>query len=167
MASKVVIVIGLVALAAAGAYVVSQNQPQPPARKAFPGPPSGAEFTDDDPRTILAVGATAARRGAGPKTASSDDYIGLWNREPGWEGEVVDITSERQGPAIRMEVRDSGVVGGSYFIIAIVGEDHGVSKGEIARVQGRISDVRTIVAAAQATHRIVLDPARVLDHHKP
>lgn len=166
MANRAVVVLGVIVVVVGGALVYdkAKSQAAAPAHQSITAPPSDAEYTDDGPKTIIGAGGVAGH--GPPQTHASDAYLGMWNREP-WEGECVNITDEKQGPALRIEVRDSTVVGGSYFIIAIVGDNHGVTKGETVQVQGRISDVRTVVVpdAASVISRIVLDPAIVVSHH--
>ena len=158
---KVVAMI-VVGLLAAGVLYQVMNKQQPAAapRKSSGGPPPDAEFVTDPPLAI--IGAASAGRTPAQQQASRDQFVGLWVPEPGWEGPVEEITNESSGVALRLLCRAAGVVGGEYWIIAIVGDDHGCKKGDTVHVQGKIREVRTIMSGPSVVHRIVLEDARVL-----
>lgn len=129
-------------------------EPERAPRPASSGPPANAEFVTDSPVAII-QGTAAAKGDAG-------DFIGKWNDERGWDGVIEAITEEKSGTVLRMEVYASTLIGGTYWILAIVGDNPGVEKGQNIRVQGKIREVSSKASGPGMVHRIVLEDARVL-----
>ena len=153
------IVIGL--LAAGVLYQVTREKPAPPARAASSGPPADAEYVGDSPLAVLSAGSSG--KTPGQRSAAADEFIGKWVPAPGWEGPIEEITQEPKGTALRLLMQEPKIIGGSYWIIAVVGPDHGCKKGDTVRVQGRITDVSMRSGPALTIiNRIVLEDARVL-----
>jgi hypothetical protein len=161
--SKILVVLLVVAAIGLAAYVYVGDAKTKPKHPPHAGPPPSAQFVPDPPEAIIgAVGSSKRTQ----RSAAVDSFVGLWVPAEGWEGVVEDITDEKDGPALRMRRLSSRMIGGESWIVALVDEDHGVSKGQTVRVQGKIRDVRIQVAAAAATvsNSIVLEEARVVSH---
>jgi hypothetical protein len=155
--SKVLLVVGLLAVAGAVYYVQSLESP-PATAAAAAGPPAGAEYFPEPPEVLIGPASTAhvaARRGQPSPVA---DVIGLWVPESGWEGEVTEIAPDH----IRLRRYSTAVVGGELSIVAQMPRPEGVEKGKIVRVQGRISDVRVKAAVAQVFNVVHLEQARLV-----
>ena len=159
--AKVIAMMVVVVLAAGVAYEITRPKPPAPVRASSSGPPANADYVEDSPLGVLAAGGGA--KNPVQAQAAKDELIGKWVPDAGWEGNVESITQERTGPALRLQVLDPKIVGGSYWIIALVGDDHGVKVNETVRVQGKIKEVRSIVGPGPTiTNRIVLEEARVV-----
>jgi hypothetical protein len=65
------------------------------ARRTAPGAP----FATDSPEAIIGTVAGTKR---GSRDGAVVSLVGLWAPAEGWEGIVEDITSEREGPALRL-----------------------------------------------------------------
>jgi hypothetical protein len=155
------IVVGL--LAAGVLYqVMNREQPGAAARPSSSGPPANAEYVSDSPLAVLAAG--SAGKTAAARSAAADEFIGRWVPEPGWEGPIEEITKESQGVALRLLIHEPKIVGGEYWIIAIVGDDHGCKKGDTVHVQGKIKDIssKLVPGTPSIVSRIVLEEARVI-----
>jgi len=123
-------------------------------------PPANATFVEASAEDILGDVATA-KKGVRDQVAAS--YQGLWVPSTGWESEVVDVTSERGGTAVRMQQTSNSFLGGSFYIVALCPTlDQEVKKGDRATVQGRIKSVDLLPAAAVPMYRILLHDCRVL-----
>jgi hypothetical protein len=73
------------------------------------------------------------------------------------------ITNESGGRvALRLRYLASTVIGGEYWVVAIVGPSHGAKLGQTLRVHGRIKDVLFLTGAATVTQSVVLEDVRVI-----
>jgi hypothetical protein len=153
------IVLGVVA---AGAIVVIQANNARPSKAAAPAssePPPDALYLDVGPAGVILAGAT--RKGAA-RDAALDQVLGRWNGSEGWQGAIEAITTYRGRTALRLIEYDAAVLGGSYTILAVVGDEHGKEKGNSVRVQGCVAEVIVRPIPGGVTNQIVLDPARVV-----
>jgi hypothetical protein len=119
------------------------------------GPPADALYLDVGPAGVLA----AARS---KDTSALDEVLGHWNGPTGWQGAVEAIVTYRGEEALRLTEYDSTVIGGSYTIIAIVGEGHGTSKGKTVHVQGRVASAKAEATRIGMVNQIVLEDARIV-----
>jgi hypothetical protein len=161
MASGVVKVVAVLVIVGGAAAIIMKTSSESagPAAEAPVSaiPPANAQYVSDSPADILAM-----INGKGKNAASPSDFIGQWNHEEGWEGAVEAITVERGQETLRIQCLTPSMAGGGYWIVAITGEGHGAKIGDTVRVQGCITDVRSIVAAASITNRFVLSPAKIV-----
>ncbi|CAG0950427.1 hypothetical protein PHYC_00170 [Phycisphaerales bacterium] len=127
-------------------------------------PPPDAHFLDAEASPSGIMFEVASMRKKIDQDQIAAGYVGMWVPETGWESEVVDITEERGGTAVRMYTTTGGIVGGFYIVAVVQGEPDslGFKKGDRATVQGRIDKIEVLPAAATPMYRIVLNPARVL-----
>lgn len=126
-------------------------------------PPPDAVFLEPDVTAEMVMGAVAGIRKQADREAAAATFAGLWVGEAGWAGEVMDVTDERRGSAVRMQITSSGVFGGSFFLIAVISDPEAdVRKGDAATVQGMVTKVEVLSTMPLPTHRIVLEPAKVL-----
>jgi hypothetical protein len=154
-----IVVIGL--LAGGVVYELTREKPQAAPRASVSGPPADAEFTDDSPLGIIA--SVGGAKTPGRASAAADTFIGKWVPASGWEGPIDDITPASHGVALRLLIQEPRIVGGSYWIVAVVGDDHGCKKGDTVRVQGRIADITSKAGPALTIlNRIVLEEAHVV-----
>lgn len=126
--------------------------------EAVTAPPADAQFlpAEFDAETLIrsVVGQSGAAR-----EAAEAAVLGLWIPEPGWEGVVEQVTSEDGGTALRIYNYTTGIIGGGYWIIAIVpGPAPDVAAGDTVRVQGQIDGVGVLVSGASPApaHRVIL-----------
>src|ERR1043165_1292032 len=144
-------------LSVAAVFLLCACEPERPARRASKGPPANAEYVTDSPVSII-------RQVASSKSpAAADEFIGKWNSDQGWDGVVEAITEDKSGTVLRMNVYEATLVGGSYWILAIVGDNPDIEKGKQCRVQGKIREVSSkVMGGANVVHRIVLEDARIV-----
>lgn len=126
--------------------------------EAVTAPPPDAQFlpAEFDAETLIrsVVGQSGAAR-----DAAEAAVLGLWVPEPGWEGVVEQVTGEDGGTALRIYNYTTGIIGGGYWIIAIVpGPAPDVTAGDTVRVQGRIDGAGMLVSGASPApvHRVIL-----------
>lgn len=130
-------------------------EPDRPVVPPSKGPPAGAEFITMDPAAIIMDVAS--------KKGDASDYIGKWNDERGWDGELMSITNENTGTALRISNSEARLAGGTYWIVAVVGDNPDVETRKLVRVQGRIKDVSSkAMTGANIVHRILLEDARII-----
>src|SRR5262245_6646358 len=98
-------------LAFATALLLTACEPQRPPRPASKGPPPDAQYVTKSPPDIIAEVAKAK--------GDASEFIGLWNDERGWDGELVAITEDKSGTALRINNSVAGLAGGNYWIVAI------------------------------------------------
>jgi hypothetical protein len=156
MAGKAPIIV--FAIIAVGVVVAMQGRNKGPAKPTpsrLDGPPPDAVYLDVGPSGVLA----AARS---KNENALDEVLGRWNAPTGWQGTVEAITTHRGQVALRLIEYDSTLIGGSYTIIAVVGENHGTEKGKTVHVQGRVGSVISKPSSAGMLHQIVLDDARIV-----
>jgi hypothetical protein len=160
MAGPAKFLIALLVLAA-GAAVALQTGSQKPRRPAPApaGPPADAEYVSEGPQEIIVL-CGARRRPGQPDPA--DEFIGKWAGPQGWDGECRVISTDKGRPMLHLYTVSSTMIGGGYWILAVVGEDHGVKLNDTVRVQGRIAGVATRAAAAEVVSTVRLEDARVV-----
>ncbi len=160
MSPKAVVV--LLALVVVGTAVYIQSTGAKPGKPAPPpssGPPADAEYLDVGPGGVLAAGALKP----GPKRDEAmDAVLGKWNGPEGWQGVVEKISSYKGREALILTEYSSTIIGGSYTVIAVVGEDHGTEKGKTVHVQGRVADVVVKAGSVGVLNQIVLEDARIV-----
>ena len=161
MSPKVLVL--LLALVVVGALVVIQSNTSSKAAKsaAAPnaGPPTGAVYLDVGPSGVLAAGAAAKSPQGG---TALDEVIGKWVPDTGWQGVVEGVNTYKGQEALRLTEYDAKVIGGSYTIIAVVGEGHGKDKGNIVHVQGKVAEVTVKSGSFGVFNQIVLADARIV-----
>jgi hypothetical protein len=137
-------------------FLLSSCEKERPERPASSGPPANAEYVGESPVGII-------RAVVGSKDpAAADEFIGKWNGEGGWDGELKEITEDKSGTVLRIYNYESTLIGGGYWILAIVGDNPDVEKGKLVRVQGKIKEVSGSAKGANMIIRIVLEDARVI-----
>jgi len=160
------VAIGLVGFVGYSAVTKAQKQQRSTAPAAPPAPvepPADAQFVPDEVGAEGVMAGVASARKDADRQAAEAMWQGVWVPNEGWTGEVVDVTNERSGIAVRLSVTSSRVMGGSFFVIAVIAEnEQGVRKGDGAVVQGRISRVEALPGGPIPLYRIVLEPAKVL-----
>ncbi|MDX2132603.1 MAG: hypothetical protein SFY69_11185 [Planctomycetota bacterium] len=162
-----VVAVGLFAGVGVLAFVKSKDKfaealkPAPPPPPVEP--PADARILEDDVEPGMVVGSIVGVRREADRRAIEASYVGTWTPNRGWEGEVVDVTDERSGVALRLFYAQGGMLSSGFYVIAVVpANDQGVQKGDVATVQGRISKLEMLETQPLPTFRVVLDPARVL-----
>jgi len=150
----VVIAVGVVALGVLSMY---SGRKAASAKPPHAGPPPNAPFVTESPEVVIATGAPSRNPRAKPI-----DYTGMWVPNEGWDGVVEEITSETEGPALRLRRITTSMLGGECWIVALVDEDHGINKGESVHVQGKIRSVKIQLAQSIIINSIVLEEARVV-----
>jgi hypothetical protein len=124
-------------------------------------PPTGAAFVDEDAGTIIAGVMSARRKEQRDEIAAY--YEGAWIPSEGWEHEVVDVTRETKGTAVRMYTTTGGGIIGGYYTVAVFPVlDQPVSKGDRVRYQGMIKRVEMLPAGAVPMQRILLHNCRLI-----
>jgi hypothetical protein len=141
-------------VAFSAAFLLVACEPERPPHPASQGPPADAQYVIKTPPDIIAEVAKAK--------GDASEFIGLWNDARGWDGELVAITEEKSGTALRINNSVAGLAGGNYWIVAIVGDNPDVQTKTLVRVQGRIKEVSTTVKGPNIIHRIVLEDARII-----
>lgn len=176
MQRVLILVVALIALGAIGAavYFGIQKRAAPEAGRspavapvaAATLPPANAEFLDPETTADGVMLAVSSMRKEPDQKAAEAGFVGLWVPAEGWEAEIVDVTEERSGTALRMYVTTGGITGGYYIVAVVAGELDDIRKGDRAAVQGRIDKVEVLPGGAIPIHRIVLNPAKVVRHTK-
>ena len=159
MSPKAIVLV--LALGLVGTVAVVQSQGSKSSKKVSQkfGPPPNAEYLDVSPSGVIAAGSAANS----PGTAGAiDDIIGKWVPETGLQGVVESVNTYNGREALRLTEYDSKVIGGSYTIIAVVGEDHGKDKGNIVHVQGQVAEVTVKRSSFGVFNQIVLEDAIIV-----
>lgn len=143
-------------LALAACCVLSACEKERPPRPASSGPPANAEYLAESPVGIIREVISSKDPGA------ADRFIGKWNTEGGWDGELKEITEDKSGTVLRIYNYESTLIGGGYWILAIVGDNPDVEKGKLVRVQGKVREVSGGTKGANVIYRIVLEDARII-----
>jgi hypothetical protein len=100
----------------------------------------------------------------GQKGSVTSEYIGQWVPAEGWAGVAEEVNLQRGGTTIGMYYSSAGMIGGSFWVLALVpSKDTGVQKGDQIVVQGKISEIQIMMAGPSPTYRIILDPTRILE----
>ncbi len=138
-------------MALTACFFLSSCEKERPPHPASSGPPAGAEFVEEAPAGVIALGVKEPER-----------FVGKWNPAGGWDGELKEITEDKSGTVLRLYNYESTLVGGGYWILAIVGDNPDVEKGKLCRVQGKIKEISSTTKGPNVIHRIVLEDARVV-----
>jgi hypothetical protein len=166
MGSKHVVIVVVVGCAALAGLVVanavqkklSQSTPAPAAASNRPIVELPPDY--DEPLKVISLVNTA--KGTAREQALAQ-FVGKCTPKAGWEGTVTSITSESGGrTALRMSYSSSRVIGGEYWVVAIVGKDHGAKQGQTLRVYGRIKDVVFQTGPGSVTQSVVLEDVKVI-----
>lgn len=157
------IVVAVTACAIAGLVAVNTimqkiKQPTVAPVAASTGP---IEFVDFD-EPIKAIAFVNGQKG--PKRGLAlAQVVGKYIAAPGWDGTITAVTNESGGRvALRLQYLSSMVIGGEYWVVAIVGKNHGVKAGDPVRVSGRIKDVVFKAGSASVTQSVILEDATVI-----
>jgi hypothetical protein len=106
---------------------------------------------------------TAGALKPGPKRdAAMDAALGKWNGPEGWQGVVERIVTYKGEEAVQLIEYGATILGGSYTIIAVVGEGHGTEKNKTVHVQGRVAEVTVKAGSYGVINQIVLADARIV-----
>ncbi len=164
MATKHTVIV-IAATAAAIAGLVAANTVMQKLKKPATAPVAASagpkEFVDfDEPIKALAF----VNGQKGPKRDQALSYVvGKYVPEPGWDGTVTGITNESGGRvALRLQYLSSTVIGGEYWVVAIVGKNHGMKETDPVRVSGRIKDVLFKTGSATVTQSVILEDAQAV-----
>ncbi|MBX3383824.1 MAG: hypothetical protein KF864_10005 [Phycisphaeraceae bacterium] len=159
---KVVALVLVVSVGALVGYqiVVSAQSQRTINAQQSTSPPPGAVFVEYEPEGIVSSVASARRREQREEIASY--YEGLWVPDAGWEHEVVDVTPESLGTAVRMFTATGGITGGYYTVAVFPTLDQPVKKGDRVRYQGEIKRVEVLPTPGVPTQRILLHNCRLI-----
>ncbi len=143
-------------LVVSACFLMSACEKERPPHPASSGPPANAEYVAESPVGIIREVISSKDPGA------ADRFIGRWNSEGGWDGELKEITEDKSGTVLRIYNYESTLIGGGYWILAIVGDNPDVEKGKLVRVQGKIKEVSGATKGPNVIYRIVLEDARIM-----
>ena len=143
------------ALVGANAMMQRSRKPSASSASASTGPITYTEF--DEP--IKAI--TFVNGQKGPKRDRAlAMVVGKHVPAPGWDATITAITSESGGRiALRMQYFSASVIGGEYWVVAIVGKNHGLKEGDPVKVSGRIKDVLMNTGPASVIQTVILEDA--------
>lgn len=146
-----------------------KSNPPPAAPVLAAVPPPDARFLEAGTTAEGVMFSVSSLRKKADQEVAATQFVGLWVPEPGWESEVVDVTEEAGGTAIRMYTTTGSGLHSGFHIVAVVQEEPdnlGFGNGDRATVQGRIDKVEVLDGSVTPMPRILLKPARVLSFQK-
>lgn len=157
------VVVGVVVVAAVGVGVGWQYLGSGSPQAAPVAAPMPDECLETEWEPIAVLSAVTGKRGAEAQAALAA-LVGWWTPMSGWEGEVETISNEEGGKAIRMFYHTAGIVGGGFWVIAVVPGDlpEKVHRRDVVRYQGRIRTIDAKPVGPSPNLRIVLDDTRIL-----
>jgi hypothetical protein len=126
--------------------------------------PADAVFLDPEFETASGmISAVVNTRNPAQRERVAAAYTGKWIEPTGWYNGITEVNQTDEGTVLRMYFTTTAVLGGGYWVVAVVAGEHDLTTRDYVRFQGRIDKIEVLHEGSLAQiNRIVVRDTKLL-----